>query len=335
VRGLRLVPAGEEAVDGADAALGRHDERRPALAGRDRAVVARRRLERADHGRADGDHPASARVRRVDEPRRGGGDAVPLGAGRLALLERRDAGVEDDRGDGDAARDEGCDDPLAERTPGARHLGAPGLGGVDRLVGVERPLAVDVAIPDRPAVTGEVRLERRRHAQLRDPEPRPGQIGGDERRDAAARQREPLARPPRAERGAVLAELDEPVVGVGQRRGDVEVELGAVGAARAERRGHGRRRVDDEEVARHEHVRQVAGTEVAHPPGRPLGHEHPHLVALEPARLGRLVGLEALGEDERLQRAHRERSGRGSTRDHGRAMTRCHAPTAGAIRLAW
>ena len=112
-----------------------------------------------------------------------------------------------------------------------------------------------------------------------------------------------------------MAELDQPVVGVGQRRGDVEVELGAVGAARAERRGHGRRRVDDEEVARREHVRQVAGAEVAHAAGRPLGHEHPHLVALEPARLGRLVRLEALGEDERLKRAH--------------------APTAGATRLAW
>ena len=96
-----------------------------------------------------------------------------------------------------------------------------------------------------------------------------------------------------------MAELDQPVVGAGQRRGDVEVELGAVGAARAERRGHGRRRVDDEEVARREHVRQVAGAEVAHAAGRPLGHEHPHLVALEPARLGRLVRLEALGKDER------------------------------------
>src|SRR6185436_10897089 len=55
--------------------------------------------------------------------------------------------------------------------------------------------------------------------------------------------------------------------------------------------------------------------EVAHAGGRPLGDEHPHFVALEPARLGRLVRLEALGQDERLKRAH--------------------APTAGVTRLAW
>jgi len=46
---------------------------------------------------------------------------------------------------------------------------------------------MDGAVADRPAVAGEVGRQRRRQAQLRDPEPRPGEVGSHQRRDTAAR----------------------------------------------------------------------------------------------------------------------------------------------------
>ena len=60
---------------------------------------AAQRLERADDGRADGDHAAAPAVDGVDEPGGRGRDAVPLGIRRLAVLGRRDAGVERHRRD--------------------------------------------------------------------------------------------------------------------------------------------------------------------------------------------------------------------------------------------
>ena len=96
---LGLVPAGEQAVDDAHAALGRDDEPRPALAGR----RARRRLARRSPARARRSCRPRSRGRRrarcLDEPRRRGRHAEPLGVRRLAALERRHAGVEDDRRD--------------------------------------------------------------------------------------------------------------------------------------------------------------------------------------------------------------------------------------------
>src|SRR5690242_11683753 len=68
VRGLRLVPAGQEPVDGAQAALGCDDEARDALGRCDGAVGVGSGLERAYGGRADGDDPAAPGVRGVDEP---------------------------------------------------------------------------------------------------------------------------------------------------------------------------------------------------------------------------------------------------------------------------
>src|SRR5262249_52791568 len=55
---FRLVPAGEEAVDGVGTAVGSQDEVRPALAGGDGAVRLGHRLERADDGRSHCDHAA-------------------------------------------------------------------------------------------------------------------------------------------------------------------------------------------------------------------------------------------------------------------------------------
>ena len=73
------------------------------------------------------------------------------------------------------------------------------------------------------------------------------------------------AAPPRERRPPPRAQLDEPRWSAsGQRRGDVERRAGRRRrGARGEGRGHGRRRVDDEEVARREHVRQVAEARVA------------------------------------------------------------------------
>src|SRR3954447_24115782 len=63
--GLGLVPAGEQAVDGAHAALGRDDEARPALAGGDAPIGGDHALERPDDGRA---HRADAAPPRPPPP---------------------------------------------------------------------------------------------------------------------------------------------------------------------------------------------------------------------------------------------------------------------------
>ena len=94
----------------------------------------------------------------------------------------------------------------------------------------------------------------------------------------------------------------------------------AVGAAGRQRGGEGLRGVDDEHVAGAQVVGEVAGARVPDPravrvarcsppwPRRPrprLRHEHAHLVAAQPARLGRLVRL---ARSRATRREHRSRS---------------------------
>ena len=86
MRGVGLVPAGQQAVDGANPRLGRDDEVRPPLAGADRPVGRGGRLERADDGRADGDHLAAPPSHGVHDAGGRCGDAVALGEWWLAEL---------------------------------------------------------------------------------------------------------------------------------------------------------------------------------------------------------------------------------------------------------
>ena len=65
-----------------------------------------------------------------DEPRRRGGHPEPLRRRGLVQLGARDAGVQDDRRDRHAPRDERHEEGRRERPPRARHLGAAGVGGV-------------------------------------------------------------------------------------------------------------------------------------------------------------------------------------------------------------
>src|SRR5206468_1162526 len=87
---LGLVPAGEQAVLGPQAALGRDDEARAALAGRDGPVGRGDGLQRAHGRRPDGDHAAAPGADGIDEAGGRLRDAVALGVWALAELEARD-----------------------------------------------------------------------------------------------------------------------------------------------------------------------------------------------------------------------------------------------------
>ena len=84
-------------------------------------------------------------------------------------------------------------------------------------------------------------------------------------------------------------------------RGGGEAQLDALAARERAGHGGGQRRgdVDDEQVARAQVIGQVAEAGVLDRAGRALGDEQPHLVAGEPARLGRLGRLERARELER------------------------------------
>ena len=134
----------------------------------------------------------------------------------------------------------------------------------------------------------------------------------------AAGQGERVAGAPAAEAPAVAAQLDDPAAFRGAGRGRREMQLDArpVGAAGRQRGGQRLRGVDDEDVAGAQVVGEVAGVRMRQV--GPSGDEHPHLVAAQPARLGRLVGLAPLARHAREHRAGRVafapygRSGRGS-----------------------
>ena len=119
----------------------------------------------------------------------------------------------------------------AERPAGARHLGAAGHAGEDRLVVGQRPVARLVRVADRRSVLGEEREQRRRQLQRGDPQPPGGEVWRDELRHAAAGEREPLAAAGAVEARAALPQLDDPATrhrGLGRRQ--VELDRGAVRA---------------------------------------------------------------------------------------------------------
>ncbi len=218
---LRLVPARDEPVDRADSALRRDDQRGPARGGADGSVGVRRRLQRPGHRRADRDHAAARATGGVHA--RGGprGHGEPLGIGRLADLERGDAGMEREPRHADAAGREGVQQPRREGPSGARHLGAAGHPGEDRLVRGERTRRRLVRIPDRGAVRGE-EVEQRPPAEREGRRPEPAAAcRAVERRGRPSGKPEPLARAPVDDARAVAAQLDDPahpVLGAGSER---------------------------------------------------------------------------------------------------------------------
>ena len=231
VRRLGLVPAGEQPVDRAHAALGRDDELGPARRRvHDAALVGRRSRARAPRW-CRPRRRAARGVHRVDVRGRGAGHAVALGVRHLVRFERRHAGVQQDRRDRDAARDE-VDDELGGERPAA--LGISALpGSVPKICwyAVERPGAGHVPVADRLAVPGEVVEHRRREMRRR--EPQPPRVGeAVEQVQTCRRRRASTSTPVRSSaNGAVVsptgrAGFDEPEA-AGQLGGEVDAHRAA------------------------------------------------------------------------------------------------------------
>ena len=224
-------------------------------------------------------------------------------------LRRRDAGVQRDRGDEHAAGDEPRDQLRRERPAGARHLGAAGLERVDVLVGRERPAARHVAVADRLPVLREVGLERPRQVEPGEPEPDAG-VGGEDprrRRRREASSRSPASTPPNGaspRRSSTIQKRSgsrsrrgrrEPQLELGRRpRASPARAAGSVAEVLTTSRSPGARNCG--------RSRKRPWTML---PVRAVGDEQADAVAGEPARLGRLVRLEAGGRTS-TQRAHAE-----------------------------
>ena len=219
----------------------------------------------------------------------------PLREGRLAELRGRDAGVQRDRGDQDAARDQLGHELRGERAGRARHLGAPGLQREHGLIGIERPLVRYVGVPDRVAVSSQIGLERRAEEEAHDNEPlAPGeareQLGVRTFRqpDSRARGRRPHGRPVGG------AKLGDPRAFVPGRR---ESQLDRiVRNPRGKTGGQRSRGVHDEQVAGVEEVGEVPEAGMEQRAVAPVGDEHRDVVTAFCGRLGRLVRLTEPGE---------------------------------------
>ena len=233
--------------------------------------------------------------------------------------------MQHERRDLDAAGEQVIEHPLRERAAGARHLGAARLVGEDGLEVAQRARAGDVAVGDRAPVLGEVAVERRGEVERGDPQPPGREVGRDQLRRPTGGQREALPGAGRAEARAGTSQLDDPprsarrfdaVAGRGEhppsrrldgtrhRGREVEVDGSAVRARGGERGGDGGGGVDDEQVARAQLGGQVAEAVVDEREPVALGDEQAHLVALEPARLGRRARLVGGCQRERERGAH-------------------------------
>ncbi len=154
MRRLGLVPARQQAVDGAQPALGRDDEVGPPGA---RAHVAARvghGLQRADDGGADGDDAAAPAPHGADEARGRLRHRVALGGRALVALGGGEARVQRHRGHEHAAGHQPRDELRGERPRRARHLGAPRVQREGRLVVREGPARPPGARSGRAARAG-------------------------------------------------------------------------------------------------------------------------------------------------------------------------------------
>ena len=286
----------DQAVDRAHAALGRDDElgparRRPRTTPSASATVSSARTTVVPTAITRPPRPCTS----FDEP--GGRAAAPdsargTGARPPRATRRR---VQRDRGDQDAVRDELGDQLGGERPRRARHLGAAGLAREDRLVVVDRPRRLGVAVADRVAVAAQVRLDR---LAEREPGDRragccrgTGASSSARTRRRGARRARPSAGAPQR-RALQRAELDDPVARLAPA--GVERCSSTVLAVqlRRERRRQRRRRVHHEEVAGVEGsapVRRSARERGCRSPGsRPAAPRPP---ASSPRSLGAFVRL--------------------------------------------
>ena len=95
----------------------------------------------------------------------------------------------------------------------------------------------------------------------------------------------------------------------------------AVGTTRGQRGGHGRRRVDDDEVTRLENLRQIMKPAISQAAGR--DHEEADVVTSDAALLRWQRRLEPLGHNEPRPRARHA----GMRRDHGETLAAESSPT--------
>ena len=192
-----------------------------------------------------------------------------------------------DRGEEDAARDELRHQLGRERPGRARHLGAAGVQGEDRLVRVEWELRTDVAVADRVAVPVEVLLERCSELEPSDHQAPLAGVGRDELDPAAVGQLETCPDRRRPQRGSLPgSQLERP--GLSRELGrEMQLErlpLQPGGKGRGQRR----RGVDHEQVARPEDRGQVAEGAVREGAVGACRDEERDVVAPPAANLGRL-----------------------------------------------
>ena len=288
MRGLRLVRAGEQAVD-RPAGPARRSRRGSSI--RRSATTLPSGCETVSRARTTVVPTAITRppplVRGVHQARRVPRNAEALRVGRLVALLRGDAGVQHDRRDEHAPVTSRVISSGRERAPGAGHLGAAGLGGVDGLVGGQRPASRHVAVADRVPVLGEVGRDRPAAGRVARPRAaeRRTRRGSVRSHRQEARARRPPSTAPNGwspSRSSTIQSVSgsRPGAGVESRSSSCD----AVGASRGHRRRQRGRRVDDEEVAGREELRQVAEASVgdaARPPG---GDEQAHAGRVELAR---------------------------------------------------
>ena len=212
------------------------------------------------------------------------------------------------RSDEDAAGDEPRDQLGRERPPGTRHLGTAGLVRVDVLIRRQRPATGHVAVADRLPVLGEIRLERSRQVESREPQARSRQTarGCAPSRPPGSSNTSPTSTPsngasPRRSSTIHSPSMSAPRAGVESRSSSSSPSARVAASAAA--------RVADVFTTSRSpgatNSRQVVEAGVLDRLARPVGDEQPNAVAAESARLGRLVRLQAWRQLER-ESAHAE-----------------------------
>jgi hypothetical protein len=141
------------------------------------------------------------------------------------------------------------------------------------------------------AVAGEVGLRRLAERQPRSREPVAAAVAAGQLRVRAAGQVDPGPGGRRAKRPSPRgAQLDDPLAVV-ERRRQVKLDL-ALAEPRVEGRGQRGGRVDHEDVAGRQELREVAEARVAQRAVAPVGDEQGDVAAAGPALLGRLGRLD-------------------------------------------
>ena len=266
MRGARLVPPADQAIDDAGRVLRPEDQARPATACGDGVLLAgalgRGALQGPRAGGADGDHPAACGTGQVDQVGGGLRDLEPLGQRCLARLQRRHPGMQGDRCHGHAARDQPGDQVSSERPGRTRHLRAAGGAGEHGLVSRQRPPVRNVGVADRLAMPGQVVVHRGR-ARHHHRRPHPGggrvRVGVQQGDRPAAGKRDELTRDPVTEprrRRRPLPEFDQPGAVI-ELAGEMDGHRRAPGALPWHRGGQGGGVVDDQEVAGGQEAGQV------------------------------------------------------------------------------